>query len=353
MTRMLPGLPVLRTGSLAAMLNAEFAGHPLYDALELQWFADAERGTGMLAFMTRTGSRVVDYYGQPGLRLDRADYQIGAGVGVWAEANFEEAMLEVSDAGVRAEAVFADAEGRRIEVRVDDRDGRRRRRGALLAPVSDGIANPTSLFLVWLPRFDLVRTGGHPPVFRIDGEDLRVGRLPAARLHRRHLIKYAAPVTTIEVLPDATPYDDADDTPTRHLARTIPASGVVECPLPDGATARLVFDPAPSDVNALPDGTEDRGSWSASADGIELAAGEWFAARAGERITAGLDVTTGWTPRGLPLLMRIVTTVAPVFRRWPTTYRWRADLGPEGVTTAGWERAGVAGGNDYRRATGT
>ena len=42
---MLPGLPVLRTGSLAAMLNVEFAGHPLYDALELQWFDDAEHGT--------------------------------------------------------------------------------------------------------------------------------------------------------------------------------------------------------------------------------------------------------------------------------------------------------------------
>ena len=350
---MLPGLPVLRTGSLAAMLNVEFAGHPLYDALELQWFDDAEHGPGMLAFMTRTGSRVVDYYRQPGLRVDQANYQIGAGVGVWAEADFEEAKLEVSDGGVRADAVFTDAEGHRIEVRVDDRDGRRRRRGALLAPVSDGIANPTSLFLVWLPRFDLVRTGRSSPVFRIDGEDLRVGSLPAPRLHRRHLIKYAAPLTTIEVLPDATPDDDADDTPTRHVARAIPASGIVACPLPDGETARLAFDPTPSDVNALPDGAEDRGTWSASTDGIELAAGEWFVARAGERVTAGLDVTTGWTPRGLPLLMRIVITVAPVFRRWPTTYRWRADLGPEGVTSAGWQRTGSAGSDDYRRTTGT
>jgi len=51
--------------------------------------------------------------------------------------------------------------------------------------------------------------------------------------------------------------------------------------------------------------------------------------------------------------MRIVTKVAPVFRRWPTTYGWRADLGPEGVTTAGWGRTNVAGGTDYRRATGT
>jgi hypothetical protein len=51
--------------------------------------------------------------------------------------------------------------------------------------------------------------------------------------------------------------------------------------------------------------------------------------------------------------MRVVTTVVPVFRRWPTTYRWRAVLGPGGETTGGWTRVGSAGGDDYRRATGT
>jgi hypothetical protein len=51
--------------------------------------------------------------------------------------------------------------------------------------------------------------------------------------------------------------------------------------------------------------------------------------------------------------MRVVITVVPVFRRWPTTYRWRAVLGPGGQTTGGWRRVGSAGGDDYRRATGT
>ena len=152
--------PALRIGSFDAMLNFDIADHPIYDGLELQWFDDAAHGTGMLAFLTRRDSHVVDYYRQRGLRLDPGDYQIGAGTGVWIETDFADALLEVSDDGVHAAALFTDADGRRIEVRVDDRDGRRRRRGGLLAPVSAAIEKPTSLFLVWLPAFDLVRTGG-------------------------------------------------------------------------------------------------------------------------------------------------------------------------------------------------
>src|SRR5215831_19720118 len=72
-------------------------------------------------------------------------------------------------------ALFTDVDSRRVEVRVDDRDGRPRRRGGLLAPASAAIEKPTSLFLVWLPQFDLVRTGGREPVLRIADVDLTVG----------------------------------------------------------------------------------------------------------------------------------------------------------------------------------
>jgi hypothetical protein len=84
----------------------------------------------------------------------------------------------VSDGGVQAAGLFTDADGRRIEVRVDGRDGRRRRRGGLLAPVGAAIEKRTSLLVVWLPASDLVRTGGRKPVLRIDEIDLTVGHLP-------------------------------------------------------------------------------------------------------------------------------------------------------------------------------
>ena len=344
--------PVLRAGLICALLNFEIAEHLVYDGLELQWYDDAAHGTGMLALLTRRDTHLVDYYRQRGLRLDPADFQIGAGTGVWAETDFTDAWLEIRDDGVDAAAVFTDADCRRVEVRVDDRDGQSRRRGGLLAPVSAAIEKPTSLFLVWLPEFDLVRTGGREPVLRIDDSDLTVGQLPGARWHRRRLIKYAAPVVTIELLPDSREALKVDD-PAHQSSQCSVHHGVAESATPDGHTVRVEFDPPFPDLSALTDGVPQAGQWSVSADGGRLTGGRWFAEQRGDRVHAGLDVTERWKPRNLPLLMRVVTTVVPVFRRWPTTYQWRASIGPQGETTTGWRRTGAAGAGDYRRATGT
>ena len=122
--------PLLRADTCAAMLNFEIADHAVYDGFEVQWFDDAVHGTGMLALLGRRDSHMFDYYAQRGLRLDPADYQIGAGTGAWVETDIADAVLEVFDDGVHAAALFTDVDGRRIEMRIDDRDGRRRRRAA-------------------------------------------------------------------------------------------------------------------------------------------------------------------------------------------------------------------------------
>ena len=151
--RVSPCLLTLTIDSFATMLNCEFSDHPDYDALELQWFDDERHGRGMLAFLSRRSDGRVDYYLQPGLRLDRDAYAIGGGVGAWVETEFETARLIVADDGVFAEAHFVDVDGRAIEVRIDDRDGQQRERAGLLAPISAGIQHPNSLMLVWLPSF--------------------------------------------------------------------------------------------------------------------------------------------------------------------------------------------------------
>ena len=93
------------------MLNFEIADHQVYDGLELQWFDDAAHGTGMLAFLGRRDNHVFDYYAQRGLRLDPADYQIGAGTSTWVETDIADAVLEISDDGVHAAALFTDVDG--------------------------------------------------------------------------------------------------------------------------------------------------------------------------------------------------------------------------------------------------
>ena len=337
------------------MLNFELVDHPVYDGAELQWFDDQVHGTGMLAFLSRRGSGRVDYYLQSGLRLERSGYEIGGGIGSWTEIDFEVARLSVADDGVAAEVRFTDLDGRAVEVRVDDRDGRLRHPAGLLAPVSAAIERPTSLLLVWMPRFDLVRTTGTPPVIRIDGADVSPGRLPARRLHRRHLIKYAAPLVSVELnrtSHDGTPPAAAADQRVRldrdGRVREVSAERA-------GHRARLLLDPALPDLAGLANGSTASGRWHVEVDEVRLTGGSWSAARAGDDVTVGLDVDERWSPGRLPWLMRLVTTVVPVFRRWPTTYRWRADvhLGAEPTITAGWERTDGDRGGGYRRVTGS
>jgi hypothetical protein len=343
----------LRVDERAGMLNFELADHEVYDGGELQWFDDEIHGTGMLAFLSRRTSGRIDYYVQSGLRVDQSGYQIGRGIGSWNEIDFPVARLVVADDGVDAEVRFSDVDGRLVEVRVDDRDQRPRRPAGLLAPVSAGVVRPVSLLLVWMPRFDLVRTTGSSPLVRIDGMHVPTGRLPGMRLHRRHLIKYAAPVVTVELNPThddpgSVLVDDHRVVGDQAEVREVVAEHA-------GHQARLLLDPAMPELSRLVDGAGASGRWHIEIDRIRLTGGRWSVSRIGDDVRVEMDVDERWRPGRLPWLMRLVTTVVPVFRRWPTTYRWRADLslGVHPTVTGRWERTGSERGNGYRRATGS
>ena len=341
---------------IAGMLNAEFAVHPIYDGIELQRFDDASHGSGLLVFLSRRADRRVDYYVQPGLRVDPTGYRIGGGTGAWTETAFPRATFEVSDRGAVADVAFTDVDGRTVEVRVDDRGPRPRRRATLLAPVGDGVVDPAALLLVWLHGFDLVHRGGaHAPEFRIDGELAATGRLPGAVLHRRHLVKYAAPLTAARICPAA-------DGPVRRLD---PAFCEQAGPAGDGgltavragdaaASARLTFDPPFPDVTTLGEGDTATGHWHVEIDGADITGGSWSARRAGDVCRLRLDVTQRWHPApGAPWLVAAVTRLVPVFRRWPTTYRWNAEvtLDAEPRLTSRWTRTGRTDAAAYRRLT--
>jgi hypothetical protein len=334
-----------------AILNCELADDPVYDGLELQQFDDPLHGTGMLAFLQRRADGRVDYYQAPGLRLDPGSYTLGAGVGEWHETAFDVARLAIAEDGVEAAVAFTDVAGRRIEVGVDDRDGRPRRRADLLGPVSAAIEHPRALLLVYLHGFDLVRATGRAPTLRIDGRDVATGRLPGQRLHRRLLIKYGAPLTVVEL-------NRAHDGP-------LPAADAAVERSSDGLTAlarahgdqraRFALSPAFPDLAALPREAAQRGAWTLDVDGARITGGSWTVRRRGNEVDLALEVEDRWRPGPLPPLMRFVTTVVPTFRRWPTTYRWTATvtLGPEPRLASRWERTGVERGAAYRRATGS
>lgn len=346
----------LRVDPIARFLNGELAEHPIYDGFELQWFDDPVHGTGMLAFLSRREDRRVDYYVEPGLELDRAGYQLGGGTGRWVETTFASAQLEVDAGGVAAEVCFVDVDGRAVEIRVDDRAAGRRRGADVLAPVGAGIERPTSLLLVYMHGFDLLRRRDPDPVIRIDGQNVSTGKLPGAVLHRRHLIKAAAPLSVATLC-------RATSRPMPPVDPVAPGAVVLD---PDGrgirglvaeqgrVSSRLQLAPALPDLTGLAEDTQVTGAWRVTIDGATITGGTWHAVRHGKRVELGLEVTRRWRPAaGLPPLMRIVTRAVPTFRRWPTTYRWRAQvvLDDPPRLESRWERTGTDLGNAYRRAT--
>ncbi|HEX5533398.1 MAG TPA: hypothetical protein VFX33_06630 [Actinomycetales bacterium] len=337
---------------IAAMLNFELADHPIYDGAELQWFDDDEHGRGMLAFLSRREGRCVDYYVDRELRLDKAGYHLGGGTRSWNETDFEVARLDVAEDGVDAEARFKDVDGRQIEIRICDRDGRRRRPAGLLAPFGSGIDEPVSLPLVWMPRFDLVRVTKTPPVIRIDGTLATTGRLPGARLHKRCLIKYAAPLVAV----DLNQTGDHDSRLERGQKTEVDGAGRLTRLTATKARheARVVLQPGMPEPAGIQAGHLALGRWHVEVDGVRLTGGTWRVRRStASSAQVEMDVDERWRPGRLPWLMRVVTTVVPVFRRWPTTYRWFCTVDLDGVprSRSRWQRTGSGPDRSYRRVT--
>lgn len=335
---------------VAGLLNFELADHPVYDGAELQWFDDDVHGTGMLVFLSRRSDKTVDYYSDPHLELDRNRYEIGGGIRSWNPTQFDISRFEITPDGVTAEVRFSDVEGRSVEISIDDRDGVPRQRAALLAPVSANIERPTSLMLVWMPSFDLVHKAAAEPVIRFDGADARIGRLPGARLHRRHLIKYAGPVLVLEVNRN---HDGPISTLSSDEHYQLTADGRLASLAADvdGHQAQLVLEPGLPHLGRNVKQASAHGRWRVAIDGAVLTGGSWSTILDSQDVKIDFVVDQRWRPGPLPWLMRIVTTVVPVFRQWPTTYRWRCDVhrAPVPRVTSRWERSSGRGATAYRR----
>jgi hypothetical protein len=203
-------------------------------------------------------------------------------------------------------------------VRIDDRDRRRRHPGTLLAPVGSTIEHPVSLPLFLTGGCDLVRKTGQVFELRIGGRRVTTGRLPGGWLHRRRLVKYTADPTVVVCNPAADGPVAVVDPRTPGDVRFDGASNRIESlqVRTAGHRAGLVLQPALPDVARLQPGASATGAWRLDIDSSPaVVGGTWTVERRREQVDLVLDITRGWTPRGLPPLMAAVTRVALSFVR--------------------------------------
>jgi hypothetical protein len=331
---------------MKSLLVATFKGDPEFASLEPQVFDDSICGKGMRCLRYRHDGRV-DVYWQPGVRVDRQTFEIGAGVGDFVETTIEPARLEINERGVYCDVALTDCHGRRVALRVQE-DVAVKRPFPLLAPVGADIQNPLMLLLVYMPHFDFVSRAGIVEG-RIGERALHPDSIPLLLQTRRvWLTRYANhPITAGLINP-----------PMREPVQVeIPAPGSLET---DGMTLAtdelgrlihlsagmppqqviLVFSPGLVSLSQLPDGGVVLGRWSVSVAGAAITGGRYRLARVENRVEVELDVTEHWKPSNLPLGMNILTRLMRMFRTWPASYRWRGtvELGDSPKLLGVWQR---------------
>jgi hypothetical protein len=204
---------------------------------------------------------------------------------------------------------------------------------------------------------DLVRKTGPAFDLRIGGRRVTTGRLPGGWLHRRRPVKYTAAPTAVVLNPAGDGSVAAVDPRTPGNVRFDGTSNRIEglqARTAAGHCAGLVLEPALPEVARLRPGVLATGDWRlAIDDNPAVVGGTWTVERRQDHVHVFLDITRGWRPRGLPPLMAAVTRVAPVFRKWPTTYCWSATitLGDPPLLSSRWERKSSQRDQSYRRLT--
>lgn len=330
------------------LLVATFKGDPEFEGFEPQVFDDPINGKGMRVLRYRKDGKV-DIYWQPGVRVDRTTFAVGAGIGDFAEARIEPARFEITERSVGLHVAFTDAQGRKVRLRVDE-DTHGKRGFPLLAPVGADVERPPKLMLVFMPGIDLVRRSGSLVEGRIGDRILRPASLPILlNWHRVWFVRYV-PMPIIGTL---------NPPMSRPVVVELPAPGSTEVEgmtvivNEDGSVTRLIAgqEPRRVEVDFLPCfpnlldlsvGGSASGRWSIRIAGVLITGGSYSALREDDRIAVELDVTEHWKPSGLPLSMELFTRVVRMFRTWPATYRWRGlvELGAVPTMSGAWERKG-------------
>ncbi|HDQ72361.1 MAG TPA: hypothetical protein ENN19_09725 [Chloroflexi bacterium] len=332
---------------MESLLVATLADDAEFETIEPQTFDDPINGKGMRVLRYRRDGRV-DIYWQPGVSVNRELFEIGAGVGDFAETSMDPARLEIGPRGAVCDVAFTDAQGRRVALRVHE-DAPGKRPFPLLAPVGEDVQQPRMLFLVYMPNVDFARRGATRIEGRIGERALRPAALPLPLQGRRvYFTRYAAGPVTVGMLNppmqrpivlDVPPAGSAEVEGMRVSADD--AGRVVRISAgPEGQPVVVNFAPGFPRLDGLDEGGAARGRWSISLAGVLITGGAYQATRAGQRAAVELDVTDHWKPAGLPLSMNILTHLVRMFRTWPASYRWRGavELGAEPAMSGAWER---------------
>jgi hypothetical protein len=339
----------LELSPLRRLLVIDVADDPTYRVLEPQAL-EAAGGTGLVLLAYRHDGHV-ELYAEAELEVDPSGYDgLGKGLLGIHHAAFEAARFEVADDGLKLDIAFSAPNGRRFDLHVHEHLTRPRDHFPVLAPVGGAFETPAFFPFLWLPALSFVPARDSQVVVRVDGQERTIAHLPLPVGGRRCLMaRYDPDVRVCQVNPSwvtglprvpvgpiGEPGQDGFDIIEVDRA---PALARVRVSRGDHTCAALMDPPLP-DPGRLPPSARRQGTIRLQADDTTELRGRYELVRTEDRVDLVIDRFGPWRTRQRRPLLAVLFRL-PVFRRWPTTYRWHARLDltvPDSGWTSTWSR---------------
>ncbi len=339
------------------LVNIENDPDSIYIGFEPQVFDDEITGTGMLVIAWRSDG-MVDVYHQPPISPDPDGYDIaGQGLKNLVVREMKEAMLEINDQGAQAAVSFEDIYGRLIRLKITENSTRPRKPFGLLAPMGLAAENPSAMPLILLHDFYFVRRNNTELSVTINGRNHTTDLLPLPLDFTRMTFARYCPDPLIATLNPA--FDGImnriswNENLTVHhndhiielaLNRNVPEILKI-LRIHGHHTISLAFSPAFPNLEVF-EGEVAEGRFEISGDvSTGFIRGEYKVTRSGDLLSVEMIPSGGWVPNASKLSLRFLYTVEPMFRQWPTTYHWSAEIQPDHDASfrmrSNWERIHV------------
>ena len=340
------------------LVNFEKDPDSIYVGFEPQVFNDEINGIGHLVIGWRTDKKI-DVYHEKSLNADPSKYNIaGAGLNKMIAVDMEKAFFQVNDFGVQAHYKFTDMSGREVEIVISEKNPRKRKPFGLLAPMGDAATNPSSLPLVILQDFYFVRKNHTEIKVEINNRSHKPDELPIrmdrqkmtfARYSPKPLIATMNPahdgeLETFELETGQGTFENGDyiyeiDWSNQSPSiRSFSAKNNIHL-------LTISFKPSFPCLNTLEANTRYKGRFLISGhESVGTVSGEYYIHSDDESVSVRVVPSKGWKPKATKFSTRFLFTVVRVFRKWPTTYQWDAELhdDPDGVwhMQSKWVRTG-------------
>lgn len=321
------------------LINFEKDPDATYMGFEPQVFDDSVHGKGHLVIGWRNDGKV-DVYHEPSLTLIPEKYDIaGKGLENMIERAFDVAFFEINETGVQANYQFNDLHNRKVRLKIAEKNLKKRKPFGLLAPMGSAAEKPSAMPLVMLHDFYFVRKSNTDFEVSIDKVRHKPDKLPLpmdmtwmyfARYSPRPLIAKLNPefngsVSTTVVKRGMKTQKQGDyifdfvwENDRIFLQRLTR--------LNDVHPIVLNFEDTFPDIISMKNDSGISGKFTVEADSsIGTIVGNYSVEKKGDATQIEIRFG-GWKPRPTKLSLRFLYAVAGVFKKWPSTYVWNAQI---------------------------